>query len=289
MCSGRAVSPLQEHLGPRTRGGRGGPGAGSACARVGKGGLTYTGRILLRFLFLTAFPRGVTVMAQLPVGENLGGRVSTCHNRPSNGSKPSDAAVRAAPGVHVQTPSQRPRGPEASEAQMKPFFVELKGREAAAPAEHVVDPNVTGECSVGTLRGLGWRKDEVMSWGGTCRQVLRGNMRGQAAPRLVWRRGVEVAGLLATVCILFSQHAGCRPHTELRPDGRAQVLVPDFRNPQPRNWVSSYRPRVGSRLVTKESAGSERKCRPPGRVLGAGAVLPGQALGMCMCCVCHTP
>lgn len=73
MCSGAELFPFAAGT-PWSKNteGRGGPVAGSACAQVGKGGLTYTGRILLCFLFLTAFPRGVMVMAQLPVGENLG-------------------------------------------------------------------------------------------------------------------------------------------------------------------------------------------------------------------------
>ena len=39
---------------------------------LGRVGLTYTGRTLLFFLFLPTFPTAVTVIAQLPVGENLG-------------------------------------------------------------------------------------------------------------------------------------------------------------------------------------------------------------------------
>lgn len=72
------------------------------CAWVGKGGLTRMGRTLLCFLFLTAFPRAVTAIAQLPVGENLGYWVSTCQDRQTGGSKVSNAAVRAEPRVYVR-------------------------------------------------------------------------------------------------------------------------------------------------------------------------------------------
>lgn len=38
----------------------------------GRAGLTYSGRTLLFFLFLTTLPTAVMVTAQLPVGGNLG-------------------------------------------------------------------------------------------------------------------------------------------------------------------------------------------------------------------------
>lgn len=72
------------------------------------------------------------------------------------------------------TPSQQCRGPETPDAQMKPFFVEVKGQETAALTGHVLDPNITGEWTVGALKGLGCRKDRVMSWDGSCHQGVLG-------------------------------------------------------------------------------------------------------------------
>lgn len=93
MLSGPSRFPCFRDILVQAQGHRG----GKYMCSIGKGGLTYTGRILLHFLFLTAFPRAVTAVAQLPVGENLGHRVSTCHNRQSEGGKVSEAAVQAEP------------------------------------------------------------------------------------------------------------------------------------------------------------------------------------------------
>lgn len=71
-----------------------------------KGGLASTGRTLACFLFLTAFPRAVMVIAQLPVGENPW--ILSVHlPQPAKERQRSvHAAVKAETCIDVQTPFQ---------------------------------------------------------------------------------------------------------------------------------------------------------------------------------------
>lgn len=70
---------------------------GKCMCRPWEGRAGLRGRILLGFPFLTAFPRAVTAVAQLPVGENRGHRASTCHSRQTRGGRVSQASVQAEP------------------------------------------------------------------------------------------------------------------------------------------------------------------------------------------------